>query len=166
MCSVHRWKKNGQFAQSEIRFLGHLITSKGLLPLPANTVFSLTKKDNHFLWTVQCDNSFQYIKNSLGNPNILTQPDCSKPFVLQRDASGQGFVLSQDRDGKLLPVRLIFVFYSVKQNEVYLFRSRYVVCTDHKPLVYWKAFKDIVKKRFRWIEYLEETNVNIVYIKE
>ena len=213
-----------QFVQSEVRFLGHLITSKGLLPSPANTdkilrfarptnidqlrsflgmasyykifienfsivaapLFSLTKKDNQFLWTDQCDTSFQYIKTSLENPNILTQPDCSKPFVLQTDASGQGlgFVLSQDKDGKLLPVRfggrvlteteqrydatnreLLAVFYSVKQNEVYLFRSKYVVYTDHKPLVYLKAFKDIIKKRFRWIEYLEEMNVNIVYIK-
>ena len=64
---------------------------------------------------------------------------------------GLGFVLSQERDGQLLPVRfgsrvlteteqrydatnreLLAVFYSVKQNEVYLFRSKYVVYTNNK----------------------------------
>ena len=39
-----------------------------------------------------------------------------------------------------------------------------VVYTDHKPLVHLKSFRDLVNKRFRWIQYLEELQVKIKYV--
>ena len=48
--------------------------------------------------------------------------------------------------------------------EYYLIGHTFVVYTDRKPLIYLKAFKDIVNKRFRWVEYLECVNTVIRYI--
>ena len=88
-----------------------------------------------------------------------------------------------ERDGKLVPIifggrvltdpekrystadkELLGVYFPVKKCEYYLIGHQYVVYTDHKPLVYLKAFKDTVNKRFRWIEYLESVNTVIRYI--
>ena len=33
--------------------------------------------------------------------------------------------------------------------------NRFIVYTDHKPLVHLKAFKDVLHRRYRWIQYLE-----------
>ena len=89
----------------------------------------------------------------------------------------------QERDGKLVPIifggrvltdpkkrysttdkELLGLYNAVKKCEYYLIGHQYVVHTDHKPLIYLKAFKDIVHKRFRWIEYLESVNTVIRYI--
>ena len=42
--------------------------------------------------------------------------------------------------------------------------SNFIVYYDHKPLVNLKAFKNILSKRYRWIDYLEEMNVKINYL--
>ena len=42
---------------------------------------------------------------------------------------------------------LLAIYFCLKQNEVYLMSS------DHKPLVNLKAFKNILSKRHRCIEY-------------
>ena len=59
---------------------------------------------------------------------------------------------------------LLAIYFCVKQNEVYLMNSNFIVYCDHKPLVNLKAFKNILSKRHRWIEYLEEMNVKINYL--
>ena len=58
---------------------------------------------------------------------------------------------------------LLAIYFCVKQNEVYFMNSNFIVC-GHKPLVNVKAFKNILSKRHRWIEYLEEMNVKINYL--
>ena len=42
--------------------------------------------------------------------------------------------------------------------------SNFIVYCDHKPLVNLKAFKNILSKRRRWIEYLEEMNEKIDHL--
>ena len=59
---------------------------------------------------------------------------------------------------------LLAIYFCVKQNEVYLMNSNFIVYCDHKPLVNLKAFKNILSKRHCWIEYLEEMNVKINYL--
>ena len=42
--------------------------------------------------------------------------------------------------------------------------SNFIVYCYHEPLVNLKAFKNILSKRHRWIEYIEEMNVKIDYL--
>ena len=43
---------------------------------------------------------------------------------------------------------------------------KFVVYTDHKPLIFWKTFKALVDKKIRWINYLENIKTDICGIPE
>ena len=60
---------------------------------------------------------------------------------------------------------LLSVFYAVKQCQIYIIGYDYIVYTDYKPLIYLKSFRDVVARRFRWIQFLEELQVKIAYIE-
>ena len=61
----------------------------------------LTERGRTFAWTTECANSFAVLKQRLTSAPILVFPDCSKPFILDTDASqdGIGAVLSQTHEG-------------------------------------------------------------------
>ena len=61
----------------------------------------LTSKDSKFVWTKECQESFDTLKDRLTKSPILAYPDFKQPFILDTDASeyGIGAVLSQKQDG-------------------------------------------------------------------
>ena len=117
------------------------------------------------------------LKETLQKSPVLISPDFKKPYIIQTDASNKslGYVISQEVDNEFWPIKfggrvlskselnydtttkeLLAIYFCVKQNEVYLMNSNFIVYYDHKPLVNLKAFKNILSKRHRWIDYLEE----------
>ena len=50
----------------------------------------LTRKDAPFVWTVDCEKSFQELKRKLILTPILVLPDPSGPFEVYCDASRRG----------------------------------------------------------------------------
>ena len=63
----------------------------------------LTEQTSSFLWTTECQKSFEILRHLLSSPPILSYPDFTKPFILDTDASNDGIggVLSQlDKDGR------------------------------------------------------------------
>ena len=65
----------------------------------AEPLTRLTRKDqlNDIQWTKEADKTFAVIKEALTTSTIMCNPDFTKPFTLQTDASmvGVGPVLSQ-----------------------------------------------------------------------
>ena len=57
--------------------------------------------------------------------------------------------------------RVVECFFAVKKCEFYLLGNEYTLYTDHEPLIHLQTFRNLVKNRFRWIEYLESMNVKI-----
>ena len=57
----------------------------------------LTKKEMKFLWTPECQNSFELLKSYLCGEPILKYADTSEPYTLYTDASKYGWagVLTQ-----------------------------------------------------------------------
>ena len=53
----------------------------------ASHITRLTKKNVHFLWTKECDEAFNYLKQSLLNPSILKYPDLEKQYCITTDAT-------------------------------------------------------------------------------
>ena len=107
------------------------------------------------------------------------------PFILILDTSNKaiGHVLLQEVTGELRPVlfggrilsdteqrysttdkELLSIYFAVKKCEFYLVGHKFVVYTDHKPLIFLKTFRALVDKRIRWINYLENINTVIRYI--
>lgn len=60
---------------------------------------------------------------------------------------------------------LLACFYTLKKCEVYVVVYDYVIYTDHKPLISLGGFKDVVNRRFRWIQYLESMGAKLCYIE-
>ena len=59
----------------------------------------LTRKDQSFVWTNKCEESFQELKRRLTSASILVIPNVGKPFEVYCDAPhlGLGCVLMQER---------------------------------------------------------------------
>ena len=99
---------------------------------------------------------------------------------LLSDASGKaiGFMLAQMYDNMLKPImfrgrvlseaeqryatvdkELLACYFAIKKCEIYVLGYDFIVYTDHKPLINLKGFKDVINRRYRWIEYLESMSV-------
>jgi len=72
----------------------------------------LTRKDNPFTWTEQCEKSFEELKRRLTNAPILTIPDINKPFDVFCDAFYQGL-------GAVLMHNKKVVAYALRQLNVH-----------------------------------------------
>ena len=65
---------------------------------PALLLTQLTCKGKAFVWDVQCESSFNELKQRLTTAPVLILPKSDEPFVVYYDASklGLGGVLMQD----------------------------------------------------------------------
>ena len=54
---------------------------------------------------------------------------------------------------------LLACYFAKKKCETYVLGYDFIVYTDHKPLINLKGFKDVVNRKYRWIEYLESISV-------
>ncbi|XP_038875012.1 uncharacterized mitochondrial protein AtMg00860-like [Benincasa hispida] len=68
---------------------------------------NLTKKNNPFVWSQVCEQSFQELKEKLTTTPILTIPDRSGGLIVYSDTSkkGLGYVLMQHEKVKALRQR-------------------------------------------------------------
>ena len=122
--------------------------SKLALPLT-----QLTCKGKSFVWDVQCENSFNELKQWLTTALVLILPKSDEPFVVYCDASklGLGGVFMQDnkvvvyassqlriheRNYPTHDLELAAVVFVLKIWRYYLYGSRFEVFSDHKSLKY------------------------------
>ena len=123
----------------------------------------LTKKEMKFMWTPECQKSFELLKSILCGEPILKYADTSKPYTLYTDASKYGWagVLTQSHttviDGKsdttdhpvafirglfrgsqlnlAAPTKEAYAIYmSVKKLSFYLIQADVLLKSDHLPL--------------------------------
>ena len=65
-------------------------------------LIELTKKDKSFVWTDNCEESFQSLKKILVGADVMGYPRKDCEFILDTDACdiSMGAVLSQIQDGR------------------------------------------------------------------
>ena len=153
----------------------------------AAVLTDLTRKDapDRVIWTPQCQNAFDQLKNVLCFSAVLNSPNFSRQFVLQTDASnrGVGAVLSQyDDEGverpvayyscKLLPreenysaveKECLAIKLATHAFRVYLLGKPFVIQTDHRALKWLDQFKETNARLTRWSLSLQSYNYNIQY---
>ncbi|GFS49794.1 retrovirus-related Pol polyprotein from transposon 412 [Trichonephila clavipes] len=127
---------------------------------PLHKLFEAKQK---FIWTVDCNNAFNKLKDALTSAPILAYPEIGKQFILNTDASHEsiGAVLSQEIDGQ---ERAIAYFskrlskpernYCVTRKELpaivkvvehfhpYLYGRKFLLRTDHASLTWLLNFKN------------------------
>ena len=126
----------------------------------------LTRKGVPYVWSPQCELSFQELKNRLVSAPVLTLPVSNKGYVVYSDAShvGLGCVLMQDRkvvayaSRQLRPheanypthdLELAAVVFALKIWRNYLYGETCTIYTDHKSLRYLLTQKDLNLRQSR-----------------
>lgn len=148
----------------------------------------LDKKNVDFNWTPQCQSAFEKLKSCLQCPPILQYPDFGKSFIITVDASklGVGAVLSQltDDGNSDLPIafasksfskgesnkstieqELLAIHFGIKYFRPYVYGTKFVVRSDHKPLTYLFSLKDPTSKLARIRLELADYDFSIEHIK-
>ncbi len=149
----------------------------------ASPLTNLTRKNKRFEWTTECQNAFTTLKQKLNTAPILTKASINKPFVLETDASQHhvAAVLMQCTDNnlpqvvayffkKLRPVEIRYsatdrealaIVLSCRQFNSYLWGTKFVIRTDHQPVVSVFKHKTKLPRTNRWIlemrDYLYKT---------
>lgn len=142
----------------------------------AHPLNNLCKKGETFLWTEDCQKSFDILKESLATPPILQYPefDENNQFILQTDASGiaVGAVLlnqnmrpiayasrplnKAEKNYPTIEKELVAIVWAVKHFRPYLFGRNFKIMTDHKPLLYLFGMKDPSSRLLKFRLILEE----------
>ena len=141
-----------------------------------------------FIWSRECQEGFDKLKEAKTTAPTLAYPDYSKPFMLERVTSLRdlGVVLSQKTDDgtvrgityasrSLWPGEKLMHDYSSGKIELlalkwsayekfkdYLLGSKFTVYTDNNPLVYVKTSK-LGAVQICWLSELALYNFDIIY---
>ncbi|KAK8951418.1 hypothetical protein KSP39_PZI003909 [Platanthera zijinensis] len=149
--------------------------SKIALPLT-----SLTRKGKGLVWTVECELSFEDLKDRMMIAPILSLPSGPDGFQIYSDASGQGLgcVLMQhgkvvvyssrqlkvhERNYHVHDLELAADIHALKIWRHYLHGVRCEIFTDHKNLKYIFDQRELNLRQHRWLEFLSDYDVDIQY---
>ena len=148
----------------------------------AKPLYKVTEKNQKFVWTEECQQSFEELKTTLISAPILAYPTREDLFILDTDASnvGMGAVLSQLQDGvekvicyfsktfsrserKYCVTRreLLAVVASIKHFHHYLYGKYFKVRSDHGALSWLFNFKNPEGQLARWFEVLASYDFKI-----
>ena len=139
-------------------------------------------------WTPACNVAFKDLKRALTANPVLTQPDPTKPYIIETDASewAVGYVLLQvGEDGKLHPIafdgrklnqaelnypthekELLAIKEALRTWERYIDNGHTVtIVTDHETLQYLGTTTVYSKRLARWISEFQQYDLKIKYRK-
>lgn len=154
----------------------------------AEPLTKLTRKDVSFIWSQECSEAFEILKQKLLQPPILAYPrfDGTK-FILQTDAStkGLGFILAQKQDGEekvicyggralhnsernytTTELEALAVVEGIKKYSPYLQHSvKFLIVTDHCALKWLFGQKRTTGRLARWILKLQSYNYDVIHVR-
>ncbi|KAK3090931.1 hypothetical protein FSP39_015821 [Pinctada imbricata] len=173
-------------SRREVRsFLGLVGYYRRFIPdfsMLSRPLTDLTRKNARFIWSVECNQNFDKLKELLTSAPILSFPDRYGKFILDTDASANaiGAVLSQvqNNEEKVIAYasktlnkaqrnycttkrELFAVVHFIRQFKHYLYGRRFTLRTDHAPLIWLKNFKEPTGMLARWISIIETYDIEI-----
>ena len=160
----------------------------------ARPMTNLTRQDTPFEWTIQCQASFEMLKDALITSPILKYPDPNKPYTLFTDASKHAWacVLTQEyeyeKDGKnykinhpitfasglfkgsqlnwaALTKEAFAIYSSIKKLSYYLEDADIVLRSDHLPLKKFLHKNTLNTKVNNWAVEISPYRIQFEYIK-
>ena len=151
----------------------------------ARPLTKLTKKNEPYNWTTECDKCFHMLKNYLQEAPILKYPDPEADYILYTDASKYAYagVLTQKVDGTDHPVaytsglfrgsqlnwaaltkEAYAIYMAVKKLSFYLDSATITLRSDHLPLKKFLEKNTMNAKVNNWAVELESQNINFEFI--
>jgi len=151
----------------------------------ASVLTDLTKAKlpNKISWSEQHEVAFRDLKNALTGPPVLRPPHWDEPFIVQVDASNRalGAILCQrdqnddehpivyasrklqPREEKLSTTEkeCLAIVWAVELFRYYLYGRKFLLQTDHNPLVWLNQVRDKSQKLLRWSITLQEYDMDI-----
>ena len=171
------------------RFNGMLNFYKKFIPGSADLMQPLYEATTHRVlkWNAACEHAFNMAKKALCTAPVLAYPDFSPEavFYLTTDASatGAGAVLSQIQHGEERVIgfggvslneaqrrytatdkELAAIRYGVQHFKPYLYGRRYIIRTDHEPLIYLNRMKRVDDRLHRTLEDLAVGLYSLEYV--
>lgn len=138
-------------------------------------------------WDNDCEEAFQKLKVALASTPVLRNPDFSKPFYLQTDASDRGIsaILSQfDDNGQEHPIayqsrkllarecayptiekECLAIVWGTQKYHPYLYGRHFTIQTDHQPLTWLQRVKTKNQKLLRWSLVLQQYKFELQHKK-
>ncbi|XP_055604564.1 uncharacterized protein K02A2.6-like [Uranotaenia lowii] len=155
-------------------------------------MYVLLRKGETFVWTNECSVAFKRIKDEICKDVSLAHFDPSLEIILICDASNEGVsaVLSQksktgierpvayasrilhssEKNYSVIDKEALAIMYGVNKFFLYLVGNRFLIRTDHKPLLRLlhpqKGVPTIAASRMqRWAHFLSGFNYGIEHVK-
>jgi len=146
----------------------------------AKPMTSLLEKEAKFVWTEECQASFEELKKRLTTAPVLVLPDIAKAFSVYCDASRQGLGCVLMQEGRVVAyasrqlrkhelnypthdLELAAVVHALKIWRHYLIGHRCDIYTDHKSLKYVFTQSDLNMRQRRWLELIKDYDLEIHY---
>jgi hypothetical protein len=148
----------------------------------AHPITSLQNKGVKFQWTLDCEKSFQHLKQLLTSAPILRIADPNEYFIVCIDAckEGLGGVLSQngfvicyesrklkehERHYATHDLELAAIVHALRKWRHYLMGKSFELRTNHNGLKYLFDQPTLNARQSRWLEFLSEYDFDIKHIK-
>ena len=146
----------------------------------ARPMTKLLEKGSRFVWTAECQASFDELKKRLTSAPVLIMPDVQKSFSVYCDASRQGLGCVLMQEGHVVAyasrqlrkhevnypthdLELAAVVHALKIWRHYLIGKKTEIYTDHKSLKYIFTQQDLNLRQHRWLELIKDYDLNINY---
>ena len=151
----------------------------------ARPLIQLTRKNEGFNWSTECDKCFHMLKDYLQEALIQRYPDPTADYILYTDTSKYVYagVLTQSIDGTDHPVadtsrlfrgsqlnraaltkEVYAIYMSVKKLSFYLDSAQITLRSDHLPLKKFLEKNTMNAKVNNWAVELESQNINFEFI--
>ena len=147
----------------------------------------LTRKDIQWQWNKPHDDTFQLLKELFTSYPVLRNPDPTKRYILDTDASqyAVGATISQqysdgnhpiaffskslspaERNYDIYDRELLAIIYAVKAFRYLLLgaQCKFLIRTDHQNLKYFKSPQNITSRQARWQEFLQDYDFEITHL--
>ena len=163
---------------------------KNLAPI-MKPIYALLDKNRKWVWTAECQNSYDHIIESLLSNTLLHHPlfddNPEHHFIVSVDSCSKGWggMIEQMQHGKRVLIsywsktmpklkrelgstrqEFIGIYHIIKQFREHLLGKSFEVHTDCKPLLAWETlFSKGSSVQMRQINYLSEFDFNLIHIE-
>ena len=154
----------------------------------AHPLNNLLKRDKKFIWSKECQESFDLLKKCFTEEPVLMMPDHARPFQIQVDSSlfaTREIFTQMDTNGDCHPCaylsksltkeqknydtgnrELLAIVHVLKEWWHYIQGSAHTmtILSDHDNLCHFKVPQTIGQQMARWTLYLSKFDIKLVHI--